>query len=393
MAFIYLKTELKRALKRLPYVLVGALPLFLLIVALASLAARALYGGDAAQRIRVGVSVAEGDDAAEQVISMLASLDSVSSVCDFVPMDLNQCLEDLKNGKIFAAIEAPEGFVQDIINGTNTPVTIWLPRGDGLEGRLFSALTDAGAQTLSASQAGIYGGNELYSQNGLQNRIAEMERDLNLSYIDFSLSRLSNFQRYLISGTGDVDAKQFYTISAFVLYLFFAAIPAGGYLLPHTKALCARLETAGIGGAWRELCRILGLTLLLLIVSVPVIAAGLWIKAVKISWVLLICLMLTCIAVSVEVILVYHIAGTFLGGVALHFLTVVAQHYVAGGFLPEVFLSPALRGVSQWLPSGVLMQTLKMAILKQPRVGIFMAVCGMILLGTLLDILIERVRS
>ncbi len=46
----------------------------------------------------------------------------------------------LRAGKLFGVMEVPEGFVQDIMNGTNTPVRIILPEGAGLESRIFKEL-------------------------------------------------------------------------------------------------------------------------------------------------------------------------------------------------------------------------------------------------------------
>ncbi len=390
MRFTCLKLELKRALKKLPYMIAGAIPLFLLAAVTAFLAARLLYGDEAVGRIRVGVSIPEGDVAAEQVIRLLESLDSVSSVCDFVYLDLDECMDGLRAGELFAAIEAPEGFVQGIINGTNTPVTIWLPRGNALEGQLFSALTDAGAQTLSASQAGIYAGNEIYALTGNQNLIAELERDLNQYYIGFSLARLDNFRRFQISGTGDLETGPFYMVSAFTLFLFFAAVPAGEYLLPHSRSMRSKLEIAGLGSGWREFCRVFGLTLLLMILSVPVLVAGLATGVLGMSWYLIPILFLVCMAVASLVILIYHVSGSLLGGLMFLFLVVAVQHFIAGGILPEVFLPDTLRHLAPWMPSGILMGAMKTAVLGQPQPSAFAAVCGIILVAMVLDTLLER---
>ena len=44
------------------------------------------------------------------------------------------------------------------------------------------------------------------------------------------------------------------------------------------------------------------------------------------------------------------------------FLTVTVQHFLAGGFLPEVFLPPSLRVLASAMPSKVLMDGVKMAL-------------------------------
>ena len=54
----------------------------------------------------------------------------------------------------------PEGMIRGIMDGTNPPVHILLPK-NSLEAIVFKELTMAGARTLGAAQAGIYAGDSL----------------------------------------------------------------------------------------------------------------------------------------------------------------------------------------------------------------------------------------
>ncbi|MFR8164823.1 MAG: ABC transporter permease [Enterocloster sp.] len=156
----YLKLELKRALKCLPLMAAGAAVLMFFMGAAALLQARPCTAV-AAGRITVGVALPENDILAKQVTSMLSSLESVKSICDLSYMSREECLEGMENGELLAALLIPEGFVQDIMSGVNTPVPVLLPENAGVESRIFKELADAGAQTLSAAQAGIYAGDEV----------------------------------------------------------------------------------------------------------------------------------------------------------------------------------------------------------------------------------------
>ena len=176
---VYLRLELKRACKKLPHIFAGAIVLLLLAGTIALLSARMLYGETSSGRITVGVVLPEGDAVAKKALAMVSSLESVKSICDFEYMNKEECLDKLKAGKLYAVMEVPEGFVQDIMNGTNTPVKILLPKGVGLESRIFKELTDAGASTLGASQAGIYAGDELLYLYGMADSVSGLEADLN----------------------------------------------------------------------------------------------------------------------------------------------------------------------------------------------------------------------
>lgn len=51
-----------------------------------------------------------------------------------------------------------------------------------------------------------------------------------------------------------------------------------------------------------------------------------------------------------------------MGGIMLLFLTVTAQHFLAGGFLPAVFLPKTLRQLVPGMPSAILMAGVQMAL-------------------------------
>ena len=62
---------------------------------------------------------------AQKAVAMVSSLESVKSICDFEYMDKEEGIRKLKEGKLYAVMEVPEGFVQDIMNGTNTPCLLY----------------------------------------------------------------------------------------------------------------------------------------------------------------------------------------------------------------------------------------------------------------------------
>lgn len=61
-------------------------------------------------------------------------------------------------------------------------------------------------------------------------------------------------------------------------------------------------------------------------------------------------------------VFLFEASGSLLGGMMLLFLTAAAQHFLAGGFLPLVFLPGAVRKLAPFLPSGILMDVMKTAV-------------------------------
>ena len=370
MCLVYWRLELKRAYQRFPQMFAGATALLFLAGAVALLAGRALYGDAAAGRIAVGVVMPKEDALAKQMISMVSSLDSVNSMCDLQYMEREEGIKGLMSGRLSAVMDVPEGLIQGIMDGTNPTVRILMPKDAWLESRIFQELTLAGAEILAASQAGIYAGNEMYLSSGREDKIPELERDLNQIFLSYSLPREDYFQHRQVSATGDVPALVFYGISAYVLFLLLLAIPVSGYLLPVKPALRQKLTLAGVGSLCRVTGRISGLASLLFTISLILGLASWGIWGAKNGWdkdffggmTALLFLLLTCLAASAFVVLLYQAAGTLLGAVMLLFLVVTAQHFLAGGFLPLVFLPSGMRGIASVMPSAILMDGVKLLI-------------------------------
>ena len=241
----YAGMELKRALKRLPHILAGAAVLVVLMGAAALLAGKLLYGGQAVERIPVGVVLPEEDALAGQAMRMVSSLESVKSLCDFTYIEEEATGEKLKKGELFAVLKMPDGFIQDIMSGVNTPVTVILPENAGAESRIFKELTDAGAEILGSAQAGIYSGDELLSEYGFTDKMAVFERDMNQIYLTYSLPRMDYFRKVMVNAAKDVSVPVFYGISAFVLVLLLSVISVSD--LFKERACCYEAEAVSDG--------------------------------------------------------------------------------------------------------------------------------------------------
>lgn len=356
---VYLRLELKRACKRLPHIYAGAIVLLLLVGTIALLAGKMLYGEQAVGRITVGVVLPEGDAVAKKAVAMLSTLESVKSNCDFEYMGREEALDRLKKGKLYGVMEVPEGFVQDIMSGANTPVRIILPEGFSLESRIFKELTDAGGSILGASQAGIYAGGELCVLHGLVSSIPQMEEELNRIYMSYSLPRGDYFRNVRVSATGDVDTFTFYAVSGAALFLLLCPIPVSSYLRPLKGVMRQKLALLGVGPGTVAAGRIVGLGFLTVMAAMPVLAAS--VAVGRITWNLsaMILFLGVCLAAASFVTAVYQIAGTGMGGIMLLFLGVTAMHFLSGGFLPLVFLPASFQAAAPFLPSAVLMEGVK----------------------------------
>ncbi len=392
---MFLRLELKRACKRLPQVYAGAAILLALMGTAAFLAGRLLYGEAVTGRAAVGVAVPGDDAAAAKVISMVGSLESVKSLCDFEFGEFEECMDRMGRGELSAVMDVPKGFVRDIMNGVNTPVRIYLPADAGIEGRVFAELARAGASTLSSSQAGIYAADELCTRYGMPGSIPVIEADLNQLYLSYSLPRMDYFRKVRVKATGDVDSMAFYGISFAALSLLLCAIPVSSYLKKDSAAMRRKLALAGVGPATVVGSRIAGLALLMagLVLPAALAARGLgWLSGETPGICAVGLLLLACLAAAGFVMAVYRLAGTLMGGVMLLFLLAVGLHLLSGGFLPAVFLPACVRRISWLLPPAALMDSFKMLVTGEFDAGVLMRLLALAAAGFLFS-LVGEVRG
>lgn len=353
--FIYLRLELKRALKSIPYFLAGAIVLVLLAGTVAFSASKMLYGEQALAKIQVGVVLPQDDKLAAKAISMVTSLDSVGSLCEFTYVEEEEGRELLKKGELLALMVLPQGLIQGIIDGTNVPVDVLLPEHAGLESSVFKELTDAGSSILGTAQAAIYGTDEFLRLHLMEEEIPQAERELNAIYMKYALSRSAYFRTEQTSAAGDVSTVVFYGISASVLVLLLLGIPAAPIVRPYSAVMEQKLTLIGIGRMKRTAVRTLALAAPLILVSAAPFFWCLWKGWMNggvgsfFVWIFL------CLAAAGWILFLYELCGSITAGILALFFTTAFMVFLSGGIVPSVFLPDAAAGLGRFMPTTFLM--------------------------------------
>ena len=192
---IYLLLTGKRLLRQLPYFLAGLAVMVLLVGMAAFSASKVLYGETSLKKIEVGVVLPEDDALSEKITKMIASLDSVESLCDFSYLEHDEAFQKMKSGELQAVFEVPSGMARGILDGTNQPATIWFPDESGLEGAVFRELAESGSSMLGTSQAAIYAANECLNIQGVPEQISVSEQDLNRIFLKYAMNREALFRK------------------------------------------------------------------------------------------------------------------------------------------------------------------------------------------------------
>ena len=172
-----------------------------------------------------------------------------------------------------------------------------------------------------------------------------------------------------------------YWVSGVTDYQGGAGIGTGSYGIGGTIEILGgtitaeggKLTGAGIGGGKRVLARMAGLGCLFVLAAVPVwllyglsegsiFTGNIAGNQLSALWRQLICVCFVCAGAAALAVFLFEASGSLMGGMMLLFLTAAAQHFLAGGFLPLVFLPETVRRLAPFLPSGILMDIMKTAV-------------------------------
>lgn len=378
--FRYLKLQGKRAVGYLPSLLLTSLILAVVVAVIAVGSSRLLYQDQVSGRVEVAIVTEEEDSLGKSVLSMLGSMGSVESLCDFIETDEEEAREGLSEGRYAAAILVPPDMVESIINGTNRPVTILLAESGGIETLLLEELAESGAEILGSAQAGIYAADCYASERGFPELIPELEEALNKVYLGYALSRDGWYERITVSALGQMDLSAYYGTTAAALFLFLLGLPCARLAGRETGAFRVKLQGASLRAPGRVLAKLLavaGAICLAMLAVIFVLRAGLRFlpsgnvpEALSgfMGWegpwsfgaaakVLAGCGLasLTC---GSTIVFAYTATDGKLTGSMLLFVMTAVMIFLAGGLLPSAFLPEAVRPLAAWMPAGAVRQLL-----------------------------------
>lgn len=360
-----LKCEIKRAVKLLPRLFTGAILLSVLIGMIAFLGSSLLYKDQVVGKVSVAVVIEAEDEASRLMINTLENMESVKKTCNFIETTKEEAYQMLYDGRIYGIVLVPQGFVGSIMDGTNTPATVVLPNGSGLEAGIVRELTTAGATSLSAAQAGIYAISD-YSRKHDKNEVfSEIEKQINLVYMDYVLPRDGYFDEITASATGDLPVMQYYGAMGAVFFLLLCGIGLSHLFYGEKTAFQLKLHCYGLGNLALTVCRTAGVFIAYFVLTVIFLGIAMVLNSVfqldvlTITPFMIVGILCILFLASVSIAFFYTLASSELAGVILLFLSATGMIFVSGGFLPAAFLPVIFQKIAAFLPVSVMMELME----------------------------------
>lgn len=316
----------------------------------------ALYKDSGIQKVPIALVLPENDRLVNLAFSFLEGMDSVRDTCLFYKVSREEAYSLFDKGQVFSIILIPDSFVEQILSGENLPATVILPKESNLEALLFKTLADSGVSLLSTAQAGIYAVDDVLIRKEHWESIPVMEKELNQLYLAYSLNRSAYFKNMPLSATGAWSVLEFYSASGLIFILLFSGTSAYEYFKTEGSALRLCLKRLGLSLFSVQVIKLTAFSLvfssliflaekLLYLMPLPV-RLSYWDLEQFFS------LFILLFSISSFFLLVSKSSSQASGAVLTISVLSIGSLFLAGGFLPSVFLPEKLRALGQLLPAS-----------------------------------------
>lgn len=352
----YTLLELKKIIRALPQLLFGTMVLTFIIGTIAFCGAKLLYPDSAFDTIQIDIVLSENSPSSISVIDLVRNMQSTKDMFAFQIADKDSAYADLANGKAVAVMIVPDNMIDQILDGTNSPVQIVFARSSSLSTLLLQELTGAGAKILSSAQADIYTITDLYVAEGLQTYLQESYDAINRTNLRYALARDRIFQIKSTSATGNVSVITYYSASAVLLILFLSGSVCSTFLINEPKAFAQKIKAIPIPSYFIILiqwfCTFLiyyGIYILVFLVMSVLSRTGFPIAASS-HIPLLSCSVLIAF-ISSYTVMIYRITPTAATGILVLTISSLLFLFLSGVFIPTAFFSNSMTWISMHLPT------------------------------------------
>lgn len=351
----YFRLELKRSLTVLPRLLLGSLLLLFLTGVISLAGTKLLYQDSLKEKVKIAVVMESQDEGLKWMMSMVKSMDSVKSVCEFVEMTEEEAVAKLRDKTIYGAIVVPDDMLSGILDGSNTPARILLPPGSELQNKLFEALTESGVQTLGAAQSGIYAVSNFLIENNAQGLIPKLEEELNMEYLDIVLPRSELFLHRVFSVTGESSIIEYYAASGCVFFMLLWGLSCP-VIFKKNRELNKRLIVYGLNSIQLTAIKTVVIFILLLITLTIVGSILLCYTAVSGSSLAIeisgiFPFLISAFLAAIMIVFFYSIASNLISGVLILLTGSSILVFLSGGMLPIAFLPEIVQKIAPFLPT------------------------------------------
>ena len=372
---IYTKLRLKAVLKIFPSMCIMTLLLCLSLggmLYLQSARSLSVAQGDEDATVSIGISGVGSDGAFGAAFPALLKLDSSRSEVSFILYDTKQeAVKAIRQNKIVAAIDIPDGVVSTLLAGDLDQMTLIVPASSaGLEALVMRELSRAVSTILGSMNSAGKTLGDYYTVSGTtdQDVINDAKTDLLLTSMQDMLHRNQMFHVRYVKSQQQLSVESFYLISMVFLLILLIGVMCAGSFIRSDYSLAKLLRLRRLGAFKQILAEYISLVVLLVCLCalfLPLIAAALsrmpitfsafgltgerFLKEFLLFGLKTIPVIL--LAASIDLLL-YELSEVLITGVLLQFLVMIVLAYLSGVFYTMQTMPESLNVLQKFLPTG-----------------------------------------
>lgn len=356
----YLICEGKRIGKRLPVIAGCMIVLAVICMLLVYLANSYWYHSSRNALFQVGLvreknETEEYSDLMDKALIMVQNTASVSSLLSFQEVEEEDGFRKMKQGELQALLVIPNHTAENIMNGKNTPVQLYLNSDTETEtvSKLMKELTVCGVSLLDTAESLVYAQYDVYYQ---QNQLDELSKDnweLDQYNLNLAINRENTFSQKMVSEVGNLTLRERYIASGILLMFLLSGVAWCGYFNENNE-MQEQLRRRGIGRVlqWNGKVFVLGLFYsIFYMTTLSIIAKKFQIMNITLALQLA---FLTVLFFGCS----YQIANKKESGILIIAILSIGLIYLSGGIIPTPLLPENFQQVGKYLPTSWMIQVI-----------------------------------
>ena len=360
----YLRCQAKRALRVLPQMLILSMLLLAVGLLLGQMLTQRSQQEESKKKTQVGVVADRSLSFVSQIFDGLENFDASRFALDFLFMEEDEALKELRAKHISAYIVVPDDFVISVYAGKVNPVRyVTLSGASGTTAQLLNEVGSAVSRLFLEAESALVGARSYVEEALPEVDPNAADQALADRYTALTLSRDKLYRVEILGYAASLSTETYYFCGIGTLFLMLWAISCSPLFSRRNRELGRVLAVRGLGSVKQVLCDFIPFLALMLVGLGCILAAsGVFFRLygaeppsmeplrsprawpVLLSQVLMLCAM--------EFFL-YEVESAPVEGILLQFLCAVAQGYICGCVYPYSFFPKGVRILGSLLPAGV----------------------------------------
>ena len=309
------------------------------------------------QQIDVAVVVPEENaQALEFLTDLVSAMKSVKSVCRFQYLTQDKALEELEDGKIQAVLVFSKHLYDDLDQGRNTSVQLYVAKESSTSVQMFQELLKDGISMIWTAEAGVYAVLDQVRWDNVKTAYDDVGTQVAMYYLKVAFDREYIFDATIVSPYGIYSQSEYFFSTGTIWILLLMGLGFASLYHGENRAVESRLRMYGVGPLKIACANVAAMTNMLMAVVTVGYLAGCRYTNIRQSAFLfwdirtMAGLFLLCLTFATW----YHalFAVTKKSGIGI--LTLIACEGIlalgSGLIVPIAYLPKWFRSISVWLP-------------------------------------------